>query len=151
MKIIIPYRVNDWFNLEQQSLLQSLGLSDAGVIDEALTHWTTYVFGDATDKYELTVDHAYEYVQEHFGDSDQGIKAQQILASNADQLTELIGETAQRLNQLIQNLPDEMSRENVDDDEYAFLKVESINTPGQFAVLSTEIAGPLAFQGKSHA
>lgn len=139
MKIIIPYRFDDWFNLEQQSLIQVLGLSDAGIMDEALTNWTTYVFGDANVKYELTVDHAYEYLQNQFGDTDEGIMAQQVLANHADQLTELVSDVAVRLNQLIQNIPDEMSRETLETDEYAYLKVESINTPGQFAVLASEV------------
>lgn len=139
MKIIIPYRLDEWFNLEEQSLLNVLNITDAGVIDQALTHWTTYAFGSLENKYEMTVDHTYEYLQDRFGDSDEGILAQQVLANHADELTELVSNTATRLHQLIQHIPDEMTRERMDTDEYAYLKVESINTPGQFATLSTEV------------
>lgn len=142
MKIIIPYVASEWFFKQDHQLMENLGMTDASIIDQALTHWTRYVHGSAQDAYELTVDNAYEYLFSKFGDTDECVLAQQCLANNADELTELIRATAIRLHQLLQDIPDEISRRYLETDEYTYLKVESINTAGRFAVLTSEVIDP---------
>lgn len=140
MKIIIPYDPDSFFGMEEHSLLRLLELEDEQVLDQTLTYWTTYVYGTAEQIYEHTVDSVYEVIEFKHRGSGRGCQLQHLLSEHADQLTEIMIHSAVRLQQLLQDVPDEVSRRTIDTGEYHFLKVESINAVGKFAVITSDIA-----------
>lgn len=140
MKIIIPYDPDQFFNLEEQSLLQALGLEDGHVINQALDHWTTYAHGSLEDIYERTVDDVFEFIEVHFGNDHSCFQlAHNVLSANTDEIVELVKMTAMRLHQLIADLPHDINQRGIDSEEYHFLKVESFNAAGKYAVLTTDV------------
>lgn len=138
MKIIIPFDQSELFTTDQQALLGDLQLDVAFIVDQALSSWTLYAYGSAADMYEHTVDTIYEEIyRRNMHDKHAVARLENVLSQNADELTQLISHMAIVLKQLLEDIPDEIIRQSLNDDVYHYLRVEEINVMGRFAKLAS--------------
>jgi hypothetical protein len=142
MKIIVPFDEKEFFSQEEIACMSILQLDAAAVMDQALLHWTKYVYDDVEVAYEQTIDDAYEYIQQAITDPSARYRAELILSDQADLLARIVRSMAFYLHRFVLDMPDDLNRirwqPDSEDDGYAFMKVHSINTLGKFAILTSD-------------
>lgn len=137
MRIIIPYRTEDYFNTEEISLCTVLGLSEIQVLNQVLGAWNLYNFGSTEDIYEVTVDEAYDaIVDEHGWDSPEGVRRHQILGEATDDLVLLLRKVTHQLKLVLSDIPTQVYHRDPDVMEDApLIVVEKIDRIGLYAIL----------------
>ncbi|QVD49117.1 hypothetical protein LUCX_47 [Xanthomonas phage vB_XciM_LucasX] len=143
--IVLPYDSDEWFTLEDHSLMEGLGLNPAKVIDQILFCWTVYVHGAPDEIYERTVNDLHEIYEQAFAEGEPAaVTYQQYLAdeNTGDAISALLSLTAQRLHHLLNDLPQDVFQFGINDDLYQYLRVEALSEQGRFLKLVIDDVSP---------
>lgn len=139
MKIVLPFQIEAVLSPDQLSLLEKLGLDFADPINHILLHWNTYVFGSADLIYEQTIDDLFEFLYHKHGYSDEWYRMQMVLSEYSDQIVETLNHLAKYLHHLLDTYPDEHARRSLGEADFHYLRVLSIDLPGQFLILTSDV------------
>lgn len=139
MKIIIPYDPDTFFSMEEYSLFSLLQLTDQIVLNQVLENWTTFATGTADEIYERVVDDLYDHYGTTYREGLESKRLQTLLSQHADTLVQCLQHTAIQLQHVLDGLPEEARRLTYDTGDYYYLRVESINKMGKFAMITTDV------------